>query len=229
MPAFPSDASLFEDGLVGKPHEVMAAGERQKHRQILAPVGMLSACQPVGVGAVEDMVVQEVRHQSRKVREKATALGILSGIIVFSDAPKERHRNVKRLGNLYVKVLSRPRPDLCCQLAYFREAVGGGSQMKGLALCFRMKGKRYHPVCHIIDRHHVHRLVGTDGQTSQLSLQHQFQDIIDGIEITCATSMTVADNHARTTDGKRQFGCSDDSFGFCLALFVETIELGGER
>lgn len=64
--------------------------------------------------------------------------------------------------------------------------------MESLSLCFRMEGQRHYPTGHIVNRHHVDRLVLADRQASQFAMQHQFQHIIDGIEIAGTSCLGVS-------------------------------------
>ena len=53
---------LLEDGAIVDSHEIMSAGKLKQRGQITAPVKLVFAGKQVGVGAIEHMVIEEIRH-----------------------------------------------------------------------------------------------------------------------------------------------------------------------
>ena len=60
---------LLKDGVIVDSHEIMSARKFKQRGQIAAPVKLVFAGKLVGVGAVEHMVIEEIRHQRCEIRQ----------------------------------------------------------------------------------------------------------------------------------------------------------------
>ena len=204
MPALSTFHGLLEHGLVRQPHEILSAGIRQQRRQESAPVQHVRSRLLLGIGAVEHVVVEEIWHQCREVRQQRTTFGLLSGIVVFADGAQHRQGYAEWLGYIGIQMFLGPQANGSHQFAHLWQSVERCCQMIGLSCCRWIHREVGHLLGYIVHRHDIDALTAADGHQMQFALQHQFQHVIDGVEIARATCLAIAHYHARPTNNVGQ-------------------------
>ena len=80
---------------------------------------------------------------------------------------------------------------------------GRSCEVEGATIGLWNKRQAGYLLCHIVYRYHIYCLSTAYRQYSQLTLQHQLQHIIDGVEVACASGMAITHNHSGATDDVR--------------------------
>ena len=216
---------LLEDGLIGESHKIMTTSEIQHSGHKLTPVERIFSTIQIGVGTIEDMVVEEIRHQRRQIRQDGALLLVLTLVVAATDVAQEWHRQIDRLGHVNLQLLLGPCSHRLYQIFHGGQHAVRSCQVEGAILCSRCQRQVGHHFCHIIHGHHVHRLLTAHGHHAHLALQYQLEHIINGVEHAGSTRLTIAHNHTWPAHNEWQTRVSYYLFGLGLATLVVCIKL----
>ena len=156
---------------------------------------------PVCIGTVEFLPAVKIRQQRQQIGKEGFLPAFLPFVIGKAGVFEAMQRHKGRLWNVCIKVFLRPRADVLQEFTSARLHLCGTCQMIGLSCSIISQPDLHDRVGNVVHRDHIEARIGAGRDHAEFSQQHQFQNVIDRVEILHPSRAGIADDHSRTADG----------------------------